>query len=167
MTNEKKCARCGERAETRDNIAETTFWGLIETSIEKVTSKSVRVASTYVRGHGPDTRILSCDEQQPLCSPCWGLLIGYFMQGRPVAPVKHEHEWKLGGRIGEYPREVCDLCLQDRIAIRDDANEDRVARPATFEDRFAEAIRRDQETGALPNPTEPTPTDHPNGGGER
>jgi hypothetical protein len=38
------------------------------------------------------------------------------MQGRPVAPVKHEHEWKLGGRIGQYPMERCGLCLRDRIA---------------------------------------------------
>lgn len=34
--------------------------------------------------------------------------------------------------------------------------------PRTFEDRFADAIRRDQETGALPMraATEPSPTDH-------
>lgn len=35
---------------------------------------------------------------------------------------------------------------------------------ATFEDRFAEAIRRDQETGALPKPTTETPI-HTNGSG--
>lgn len=116
MSDDKKCKRCGARAVTRDNIAETTFWGFIETSTETVTSKKVRVASTYVRGHGAGSRILSCDEQQSLCSPCWGLLIGHFMQGRQVAPVEHEHEWRRGGRIGEYPREVCVLCLQDRIA---------------------------------------------------
>ena len=116
MTDDKKCRRCGERAKTVDNIAETTFWGFVETSTETVTSKKVRVASTNVRGHGVDSRILQCDEQLPLCSPCWGLLIGHFMQGRPVAAVKHEHEWRRGGRIGPYGREVCDLCLQDRIA---------------------------------------------------
>ncbi len=116
MKADKKCQRCGGHAETRDNIVETTFWGFIETSTETVTNKKVRVASTYVRGHGADSSILSCDEKQSLCSPCWGLLIGHFMQGRPVAPVKHEHEWRLGGRIGKYPREVCGLCLQDRIA---------------------------------------------------
>lgn len=116
MSAEKKCQRCGEPAETRDNIAETTFWGLIETSTETVVSKKVRVASTYVRGHSIDTRIMSCDEKQSLCSPCWGLLIGYFMQGRPVAAVDHEHEWKRGGRSGKYPLERCTLCLQDRIA---------------------------------------------------
>lgn len=114
--SDKKCERCGGPAETRDNIVETTFWGFIETNTETVTNKSVRVASTYVRGHGPEMRVMSCDDKLALCSPCWGLLIGQFMQGRPVAPVKHEHEWRRGGRIGEYPREVCDLCLQDRIA---------------------------------------------------
>lgn len=116
MTDKKKCARCGEPAETRDNIAETTFWGLIEHRTETITKKTVRIACTYVRGHGPDSRILSSDEENHLCSPCWGLLIGYFMQGRPVAPVQHEHEWKLGGRIGDYPMERCELCLHDRIA---------------------------------------------------
>ena len=30
--------------------------------------------------------------------------------------------------------------------------------PLTFEDRFAEAIRRDQETGALPKPATETPS---------
>ena len=34
--------------------------------------------------------------------------------------------------------------------------------PRTFEDRFADAIRRDQETGALPKPTDETPI-HTNG----
>lgn len=33
----------------------------------------------------------------------------------------------------------------------------------TFEDRLADAIRRDQETGALPKPTEPEATYHGNG----
>lgn len=113
MPDEKKCARCGEPAETRDNIAETTFWGLIQT--KTVTSKSVRVAGTYIRGRG--SNVIRSDEEKRLCSPCWGLLIGHFMQGRPVAPVDHEHEWKLGGRIGEYPMERCQLCLQDRIAV--------------------------------------------------
>lgn len=111
---DKKCARCGEPAETRDNIADTTFWGLIETSTETVTQHAVRVACTHVKGR--EGRVLRSDEKLPLCSPCWGLLIGHFMQGRPVAPVKHEHEWRRAGRIGEYPREACGLCLQDRIA---------------------------------------------------
>lgn len=120
---EPKCKRCGERAETRDNIAETTFWGLIETVTETVTNKRVRVASTYVRGHGHDTRVLRSDEEIRLCSPCWGLLVGHFLQGRPVAPVDHEHEWKRGGRIGDYPMERCGLCLQDRIATEQEKNQ--------------------------------------------
>jgi hypothetical protein len=120
--NEKRCARCGDRAETIDNIAETTFWGFIQTETEATTAKRVRVASTYVKGHGVGTSVLSCDERQSLCSPCWGLLIGHFMQGRPVAAVDHEHIWTRSGRIGEYPREVCTLCLRDRIAIPNHTN---------------------------------------------
>lgn len=115
---EKKCSRCGERAETRDNLAETTFWGFIQTNTETVTSRSVRIAGTYVRGHGADTRVLASDEKQPLCDPCWGLLVGHFLQGRAVAPVEHEHEWGPGGRAGGYRLERCELCLQDRIADR-------------------------------------------------
>lgn len=118
MSDGKKCARCGERAKFIDNVAEITFWGFIKTNAETTVSKSVRLAGIYVHGHGRDARVLRSDEEKPLCDPCWSLLIGQFLQGRPVAPVKHEHEWRPGGRIGEYPREVCDLCMLDRIATR-------------------------------------------------
>lgn len=114
--SEKKCARCGERAASRDNITETSFWGLIETITETTTARRVRFAATYIRGSGRAMDVMRVDEKKSLCDPCWGLLIGYFMQGRPVAPVKHEHDWKRGGRIGKYPMERCGLCLQDRIA---------------------------------------------------
>ena len=32
MDSEKTCARCGDRAQTIDNITDTTFWGLVQTS---------------------------------------------------------------------------------------------------------------------------------------
>lgn len=118
MSNEKKCARCGETAETRDNIAETSFTGIlrVRTETETIARRSVRFLASYIRYGRAGISISRVDEKRSLCSPCWGLLIGYFMQGRAVAPRDHEHEWKRGGRIGEYPMERCKLCMKDRIA---------------------------------------------------
>lgn len=116
MASEKKCARCGDRAQTIDNITDTTFWGLVQTSTTSTEEKTVRVAGTYVRRGDGDTRVIRSDEENPLCEPCWSLLVGQFLNSRPVAPVEHEHEWRRAGRIGPYAREVCDLCMRDRIA---------------------------------------------------
>jgi hypothetical protein len=116
MSAEKKCARCGERAETIDNLAETTFWGFIQTKTETAVHRSVRLAGTYILGSSRDTRVMRSDEERPLCDPCWSLLVGQFLQGRAVAPVEHEHEWTRGGSLGGYPMERCRLCMQDRIA---------------------------------------------------
>jgi hypothetical protein len=117
--SEQKCTRCGNRAQTIDNITETSFWGLIQTNTKAETSRSVRVAGTYIRGHGHDSRVIRSDEEKPLCDPCWSLLVGQFMQGRAVAAVEHEHQWRRAGNIGPYPRELCDLCQNDRIAHHD------------------------------------------------
>lgn len=121
--SEPKCVRCDDRAKTIDNITETTFWGLVQTSTETATNKRVRVAGSYIRGHGPDMRVIRTDDEKPLCDPCWSLLVGQFLQGREVAPVNHEHQWKRAGRIGPYPRELCSLCQHDRIATDDDGGE--------------------------------------------
>ena len=117
--SEKKCARCGNRAQMIDNITEATFWGLVQTSTETETSQSLRIAGTYVRGHGYDRRVIRTDEEKPLCAPCWSLLVSQFLQGRAVAPAEHVHEWRRAGNIGKYPRELCDLCRADRIAHDD------------------------------------------------
>jgi hypothetical protein len=82
---EKTCKRCGGQWPTNDNIAETTFWGAIETSTETTTQRRVRVLATYFnrnpkRGSG----LIRVDERQELCDPCWDQLIGRFMQGRSV-----------------------------------------------------------------------------------
>jgi len=120
MSAETKCARCGDRAQMIDNITDTSFLGLIQTKTEVNEHKSVRVAGTYVRGRGHDQRVIRTDDEMPLCDPCWSTLVGQFMQGRAVAPVAHEHEWRRAGSIGPYPRELCDLCQRDRIAHYDE-----------------------------------------------
>ena len=84
--NNKPCARCGGQTPTNDNIAETTYWGFIQTSTTVTTERSVRVKSAYYRrnprlGGSP---LLRSDEEMPLCSDCSGLLIGRFLQGRDV-----------------------------------------------------------------------------------
>ena len=116
------CARCGARADTIDNIAETRFKGLVQTKTETVTQKWMRVACISIKGHGRDERRIQADEEKPLCDPCWSLLVGKFLQGRAVAPVDHAHEWRRGGQIGSYPREVCDLCMNDRIAQHEEGS---------------------------------------------
>jgi len=81
------CVRCGEAHEYRDNIAETTFWGLITVNTETVISKSVDVKYTLIKGHGIDTRVIGSDEENKLCQDCWSDLVGRFLQGRSVNAV--------------------------------------------------------------------------------
>ncbi|MFJ4173386.1 hypothetical protein [Microbacterium sp. NPDC089696] len=111
--NEKKCARCGERAETIDNIRGTTFWGLIQRTTATRVRKQLRVACTQYTRTEKDERVITVDETRPLCDPCWGLLVGRFLQGRDVVAAEHEHEW----RRGRDDLEQCSLCYQTRIAV--------------------------------------------------
>ena len=85
--NDKPCGRCGERTPTKDNIAETTFWGVIRTQVRTATSeqRSIRFLATYYRRNPRfGSPVLRVDDEQPLCAECWGLLVGRFMQGRSV-----------------------------------------------------------------------------------
>lgn len=86
MTDEKPCARCGDPTPTRDNVEGSSFWGAIQLQTITTTTRVVRFLATYYRrsprfGGSP---LLTADETEALCDPCWGLLIGRFMQGRSV-----------------------------------------------------------------------------------
>lgn len=109
----KKCERCGDRAETIDNIRGTTFWGLIQRTTETRVRTSMRVASTQYTRTERDTRLLRSDDTLPLCDPCWGLLVGRFLQGRDVVSLEHEHAW----RLGRDDIETCTLCYHTRFHI--------------------------------------------------
>lgn len=88
------------------------------------------------------------------------------VDGSPCSPWAERTGWHL---VLENPRAVDQpIPLKGALGLRtlDDETTARVLAqiappaPRTFEDRFAEAIRRDQETGALPKPADETPTDH-------
>lgn len=110
MSDKKKCRRCGKAIETIDNILGYSFWGLVQQKVETTTRRSVRVASTTIRHD--DRQALRCDEEDPLCDPCWGLLVN-FLQGREVVGVKHAHDWKP---MSKHPLDRCSLCYLTRIA---------------------------------------------------
>lgn len=92
MSEQKKCARCGEQAETYNFEADSTFWGLMVTDIKTTVERRLRVASHYFRRNPPEgsSPMLVSDETRPLCGDCWGLLVGRFLQGRaiPAMPGK-------------------------------------------------------------------------------
>lgn len=86
MSEPEKCKRCGGQWPSNDNVAETTFWGLFGTKAVTTTERSVHFAAHYYRRKprfSGSTSLVS-DEDVKLCSDCWGLLIGRFMQGRDV-----------------------------------------------------------------------------------
>lgn len=93
MAEDKKCNRCGDRAMTIDNVVGSTFWGFIQTEVETVTTKQVHLKATYYVRNERDDKVMTVDEQQALCSDCWGLLIGRFMQGRSVPAMSGKEKW--------------------------------------------------------------------------
>lgn len=79
------CGRCGGPTPSYDHEQDLTFWGMIRTKTTTATVRSVQFMATYLRREpksGPSH--MRVDEEQRLCDPCWGLLIGRFMQGRSV-----------------------------------------------------------------------------------
>ncbi|WP_406245826.1 hypothetical protein ACI7YT_12360 [Microbacterium sp. M] len=113
MSVKAKCRRCGETAETIDNILGYSFWGIVQQKVETTTRRSVRVASMTIRHD--DRSAMRCDEEDPLCDPCWGLLVN-FLQGREVVAVEHEHEWQP---MSKHPLDRCALCCLTRITTAD------------------------------------------------
>lgn len=94
MADKEKCARCGDRAETIDNIAESTFWGSMTTETETTTVCRVRLRATFYRRNLKyGTPVLNADEKRPLCSDCNGLLVGRFLQGRGVDAMPGKEGW--------------------------------------------------------------------------
>lgn len=91
---EKKCARCGDRAQTIDNLIGSTFWGLIQKETTVTTAEAIRFRATYIRQRSsamPDS-VMRVDDSQDLCGDCWGLLVGHFMQGRAVPSLAKKGE---------------------------------------------------------------------------
>lgn len=84
----KVCKRCGDKTPTIDNLIESTFTGFLRVKTTTTTEKSIGVGNTYIKGHGINTRVSTSDEEYSLCSDCWGLLIGYFLQGRDTHGTK-------------------------------------------------------------------------------
>ncbi len=114
MSAKTKCRRCGETVETIDNILGYSFWGIVQQKVETTTRKSVRVASATIRHD--DRQAMRCDEEDPLCDPCWGLLVN-FLQGREVVALQHEHAWS---QMRKHPiLDRCSLCYQTRISQPD------------------------------------------------
>ena len=113
MSKKEKCRRCGGTVETIDNILGYSFWGIVQTWVETTTRRSVRVASMTIRHD--DRSAMRCDEEDPLCDPCWGLLVK-FLQGREVVAVKHEHDWEA---MPKHPLDRCSLCYLTRITSRE------------------------------------------------
>lgn len=88
------CRRCGNPTPSYDFDQDMTFWGLIQTKTTRETTRSVRFAATYFRREpkrGPSH--MRVNEEQRLCDPCWGLLIGRFMQGRSVPALAGKENW--------------------------------------------------------------------------
>lgn len=91
---EEKCKRCGDRAMTIDNEKGTTFWGAIQSEVETTVVRRLRMMGTYYRRNDrPDDTLITSDEKRPLCSDCWGLLVGRFMQGRSVPAMPGKEGW--------------------------------------------------------------------------
>ena len=119
MSGKDKCARCKEPVEHNDNIMGYSFWGLIQQKIETTVRKSIRVAGMTVRHD--ERRDMRSDDEMPLCDPCFGLLVGRFLQGRDVVAVAHDHDWS---QMGKFPLlDRCSLCYQTRISQVDATNE--------------------------------------------
>jgi hypothetical protein len=91
MAEKSECRRCGAPTPTYLYEADSSFWGLVVYDIKTTVERRARVAGTYFR-HNPDYRsgdksgspLIRSDEEMPLCSECWSLLVGRFMQGRDV-----------------------------------------------------------------------------------
>ncbi len=118
MSKKHNCKRCGEPAETVDNIRGTSFWGLIQRTTKTTVETFIRVAATqYTRNPGETDRLIRSDEEIRLCDPCWGLLVGRFLQGRDVVANEHEHQWRRNGKaFSGIFYDTCPLCYQTRIS---------------------------------------------------
>ncbi|WP_405375942.1 MULTISPECIES: hypothetical protein [unclassified Microbacterium] len=118
MTSKHKCKRCGESAETVDNVRGTTFWGLIQRTTKITFQSFIRISGTqYTRSGGPRDGFIRSDDEIRLCDPCWGLLVGRFLQGRDVAASDHAHEWRRNGKaFSGIFYDTCPLCYQTRIS---------------------------------------------------
>jgi hypothetical protein len=83
-----KCSRCGAPTPTYEFDADSTFWGLVAIDIKTTIERRARVAATYFRRNPKSgSQLIRSGEDMPLCSDCWGLFVGRFMQGRDVPAI--------------------------------------------------------------------------------
>lgn len=101
MSNDKRlCHRCGDEINEYDFDVDSSFWGAIQTEVVTRVARTIRVMGFYFR-HNPDYRrpgsvtppAIQTDEKQALCSGCWDLLIGRFMQGRTIPALPGKETW--------------------------------------------------------------------------
>jgi len=90
--NDKECSRCKAATPTYEFERDTTFWGVFRQEVEIVTTRSVRVFSTYWRRTPPE-RLLRSEEDERLCSDCWNLFIARFLKGRSVDAMPGKEKW--------------------------------------------------------------------------
>ncbi|WP_424462939.1 hypothetical protein [Pseudoclavibacter helvolus] len=93
MPELEKCSRCGEEAETRDNILGTTFWGSIQHETETVITKRLRILNHYYKHTETENRMMVADDKMALCGDCSNLLIARFLQGRSVPAIQGKESW--------------------------------------------------------------------------
>lgn len=89
--SDSECSRCKGRVPTIDNVLWTTFWGGFRKDITTHTTRSIHISSLYTR-EDPDygSRVLNSSSDMPLCSDCWGLLVGNFLQGRTILSLEEQ-----------------------------------------------------------------------------
>lgn len=90
MSDKAKCTRCNAVAETYNFEADATFWGFAVKEYATTITRQVRVIGTYFNRSTDHAPLINCDERMPLCSDCWGLFVGRFMQGRDVPALPGE-----------------------------------------------------------------------------
>lgn len=95
MDSSNPCVRCKAETPTYSFDNDSTFWGWVGTEVTTTIERRVHVLSSYFRrnprlGGSP---LLESDEKKPLCSDCWGLLVGRFMQGREVPAIPGKEGW--------------------------------------------------------------------------
>lgn len=81
-----ECSRCKGPVPTLDNFRETSFFGLVETKVSTVVTHTVRLRALYTneRPRFGGSKVGTANEERPLCSDCWSLLLGRFFGGRDV-----------------------------------------------------------------------------------
>lgn len=80
--NKPTCQRCGEVAESYNFDAQSSFWGAVKRETETSTQRSIRVLGVSVRYEAQ--RKTHSDDSFRLCVDCWGYVVNWLTQKRPL-----------------------------------------------------------------------------------